>query len=134
MRTAAAAVPLAALGLCGCGHAAGEADVRALTARFLGAVSRNAGSLACAQLTRSAVQQIEQQEQGSRKSSIGQLKLVPAHVVAVEVYGLNAKVDLANGASVFAERTRVGWRIDAAGCRATQGDPRDHPMNCELES
>jgi hypothetical protein len=134
MRTALPVLLLAALGLCGCGHAAGEPDVRTITTRFLAAVGHDAGSIACAQLTRNAVQQVEQQEQGSCAKSIGQLKLVPARVVAVELYGDNAKADLANGASVFAERTLAGWRISDAGCRATQGDPRSHPMNCELES
>jgi hypothetical protein len=127
-------VLLCALAVCGCGRTGDRTDVEHVTTRFLGAVQRQDGRLACAQLSQDAIKQLEQQQQGACPGSVTKLQLAPARLRDVEVFAFNAKVDLANGASAFLERTATGWRIAAVGCRATEGDPTSHPMSCELQS
>jgi hypothetical protein len=129
-----AAALLGALLSCGCGRSSDRAQIASVTARFLEAADGGQGGLACAQLTSDAIKQLEQQEQGNCASSIGKLSVTPAPIRRVEVYAFNAEVQLANGANAFVERTSTGWRISSVGCRPTQGEPRDHPMSCELES
>lgn len=134
MRMVMVATLLGAVLTCGCGRSADRAQIESVTARFLQAAGGGQGGLACAQLTPDAIKQLEQQEQGSCPSSVGKLSLTPAAIRRVQIYAFNAEVQFANGADAFAERTSVGWRLSAVGCRPTQGDPRDHPMSCELES
>jgi hypothetical protein len=134
MRIAMTAVLLAAVLSCGCGRDSDRAQIESVTARFVEAADGGQGGPACAQLTPDAVKQLEQQEKGSCATSIGKLSLVPAAIRGVRIYAFNAQVQFANGASGFVERTAAGWRISSVGCRPTQGDPRDHPMSCELES
>jgi hypothetical protein len=130
--------PLAALVVallaCGCGRQGDRSSVEGVTASFLQAVENNAAGTACAQLTPDAIKALEQQEQGSCEASIGKLGVKPSRVRAVELYADNAKVDLADGAAIFAEQTARGWRISAVACRATDGDPKSHPMSCALET
>jgi hypothetical protein len=134
MRMVMAAALAAALLTCGCGRSSDRTQIESVTARLLQAAGGGEGGLACAQLTSDAIKQLEQQEQGSCPSSIGKLSLTPAAIRRVQVYAFNAEVQLANGASAFVERTSSGWRVGSVGCRPTEGDPRAHPMSCELES
>ena len=134
MRMVMVAALLGALFSCGCGRSSDRAQVESVTARFLRAVGAGQGEAACAQLTSDAVKQLEQQEQGSCASSVGKLSLTPAAIRGVQIFAFNAEVQLANGADAFVERTADGWRLSSIGCRPTQGEPRDHPMSCELES
>ena len=53
-----------------------------------------------------------------------------ADIVSTQVFGLSAKVDLADGKSVFLEETPAGWRVSAAGCTPVGGD---EPYECEVE-
>jgi hypothetical protein len=107
--------------------------VRTVATRFFDALQRHDGRLACAQLSQDTVTAIEQQEQGACATSVTKLQLAPAPLRTLELYAFNAKVDLANGASAFLDRTATGWRISAAGCRATNGEPREHPLSCEVQ-
>jgi len=134
MRTVLGVALLGALLTCGCGRSSDRAEVESVTTRFLRAADGGQGALACAQLTSDAVKQLEQQEQGACASSVGKLGVTSSAIRKVELYALNAKIDLANGASVFAEQTAQGWRISAVACRPTDGPPQSHPMSCELES
>jgi hypothetical protein len=133
MRFTLVGVLAAALLLCGCGRSSDRAQVEQVAGRFLQAAGSD-GPAACAQLSQDAVKQLEQQEQGACASSVGKLGVTPSAIRKVELYALNAKIDLANGASVFAEQTAQGWRISAVACRPTDGPPQSHPMSCELES
>jgi hypothetical protein len=134
MRKLMVAALLGALATSGCGRSADRAQIESVTTRFLHAADGGQGGVACAQLTPDAVTQLEEQEQGSCPSSVGDLSLSSAPIRRVQVFAFNAEVQLADGAAAFAERTSDGWRLSAVGCRATQGDPQDHPMSCELES
>jgi hypothetical protein len=127
-----AALILACL-VAGCGQSADRDRVAGVVTRFLQAAQDDAG-VACQQLSDAAVTTLEQQEQGSCADSVGKLGVRPSPIRSVELYANNAKVDLADGAVVFVEQTADGWRIDDVACRATDGDPRSHPMSCALES
>jgi hypothetical protein len=134
MRMVMVAALLGALLSCGCGRSSDRAQIEAVTARFLEAAGGGQGGVACAQLTPDAVKQLEQQEKGSCASSVGKLSLTGAAIRRVQIFAFNAEVELANGADAFVERTSNGWRLSSVGCRPTQGDPRENPMSCELES
>jgi hypothetical protein len=134
MRMVMAAALLGVLLTAGCGRSSDRAQVESVTARFLRAADGGQGAVACAQLTPDAIKQLEQQEKGSCATSVGRLSLTPAAIRGVQIFAFNAEVQLANGADAFVERTSNGWRIASVGCRPTQGEPRDHPMSCELES
>jgi hypothetical protein len=134
MRMLMVAALLGALLTSGCGRSADRAQIESVTARFLRAAGGGQGEVACAQLTPDAVKQLEQQEKGRCASSVGKLSLTPAAIRRVQIFAFNAEVELANGSDAFVERTADGWRLSAVACRPTQGDPRDHPMSCELES
>jgi hypothetical protein len=50
------------------------------------------------------------------------------------VFVTNAKVELTGGDSAFLNREPAGWRLTAVGCKAEQGDPKDTPLDCEVEA
>jgi hypothetical protein len=130
----AAMLSLGAPAMAGCGQSANRDAVRTVTDRFYAALDRQDGSAACAQLSADTVKQVEQDEKASCPTAIAAVGLEPSPVTRVEVFITNAKVDLANGASAFLEQTASGWKISAAGCRATEGNPQDHPLGCAVES
>jgi hypothetical protein len=134
MRWIGTGVALCALAMAGCGQSADRDAVRTVTDRFYTAVAAHEGSLACAQLSKETLKQLEQDEKAACPEAIGAAGLSPARIARVEVFITNAKVDLANGASAFLERTTAGWRISALGCRPTGGDPRQEPLGCAVES
>jgi hypothetical protein len=118
----------------GCGRDADGDRVEALTERFFSALTSDDGTEACAQLSDSTIQSLEEQEHSDCSEAVGELQLSPGSPRGVQVFAFNSAVQLDNGATVFAERTRDGWRIEAVGCRAAEGPPNEHPMDCELES
>jgi hypothetical protein len=128
------AVMLGALAVAGCGQSGNRDAVRGVADSFYAAVAQHDGSSACDQLSDATVKQLEQDEKAACPKAVGGLGLAPSRVVRVEVFVTNAKVDLANGASAFLEDTPGGWKISALGCRATNGDPRDHPLDCAVEA
>jgi hypothetical protein len=130
----ACGLALGALAMAGCGQSANRDAVRTVADRFYAALDQQDGSAACAQLSEDTVKQVEQDEKGSCPTAIAAVGLASSRVTRVEVFITNAKVDLANGASAFLEQTASGWKISAAGCRATDGDPKDRPLGCAVES
>lgn len=118
----------------GCGQSANRDDVTAVTGRFYAAVAQHDGATACAQLTAQTVKQLEQDEKARCTKAVDGLGLSPGRVARVQVFITNAKVDLTNGASAFLEQTASGWRISALGCRPTEGDPKQHPLGCTVQS
>jgi hypothetical protein len=115
----------------GCGRAQDDRAVGAVTERFLKAVQAHAGARACAQLSRQAVQALEDDEGERCAKAVVGLEVDPSPVRRTQVFGGGAKVDLADGHSAFLERTRLGWRISAAGCVP---EARDEPYTCEVEA
>jgi hypothetical protein len=134
MRRISTALALAALGLAGCGQSTNRADVRTVTDRFYAAVADGDGALACAQLSQPTVKRLEQDEKASCTNAVAKLGLSPGRIARVQVFITNAKVDLSNGASAYLEQTAAGWRIEALGCRPTEGDPEQQPLGCTVES
>jgi hypothetical protein len=122
---------LLVLVLAGCGRADDERAVSSVTERFLVAVERDDGETACAQLAPGAIQALEQEEAEPCAQAARALDLEPAAVVRAQIFATAAKIDLADGESAFAELTRAGWRVAAAGCRPTGGDA---PYDCEVEA
>jgi hypothetical protein len=136
MRRMAATGLLTALALAGagCGQDANARAVRDATTRFFTALARQDGPGACAQLSADTVKALEQDEKSACGQAIEAAGLAPSRIARVAVYVTNAKVDLANGASVYLEQTASGWKLSALGCRATDGDPKVHPLACSVES
>jgi hypothetical protein len=134
MRLLVLGVLLATPFMVGCGRDDARARVEAVTERFFAALASDDGAQACAQLSDSTVQTLEQEEQSSCSDAVGRLQLSEGAPRSVEVYAFNAAVRLDNGAMVFAERTDDGWQIEAAGCRTAEGPPTEIPMDCELQS
>jgi hypothetical protein len=134
MRWISMTVVLTAIAVAGCGQSAARDDVRSVTDRFSAAVASHDGAQACAQLSEDTVEQLEQTEKASCPEAVESAGLTSARIARVQVYVTNAKVDFTNGASAFLEDTADGWRLSALGCRPTQGDPREHPLGCAVES
>jgi hypothetical protein len=134
MRWISMTLVLAAIALTGCGQSANRDDVRAVTDRFSAAVASHDGAAACAQLSENTLKQLEQTEKASCPQAVGSVGLTRSRIARVQVYVTNAKVDFTDGASDFLEDTAEGWKLSALGCRPTQGDPREHPLGCAVES
>jgi hypothetical protein len=125
---------LGTLVLCGCGQSHDRRDVRTVTDRFYAAVQGGDGATACAQLSQDTAKELEQQEKKACDAAVGDLGLAPGRIATIQVYITNAKVNLSNGAAAYLDRTAAGWRISALGCRPTEGEPRDHPLGCAVQS
>ena len=132
-RRGPAAIVLLAIGFAsaGCGGGADAAGVRAVAERFGAAVED--GERACAQLSPQTRAQLEKQEQRQCREAITGVRLEPGTVTRVQVYVLNAIVELSNGEAEFLEQGKEGWRLSAVGCTPQKGKPRDHPYDCQAE-
>jgi hypothetical protein len=119
------------LPLAACGQSDDRAAVRATAQAFLAAVSDKDGGAACATLSGDTRLELESAEQQPCAQAVTGLGLAPATVVRVEVDVVNAKIYLSSGESLFAGRTDGGWKLAAIGCKP-DGDPTDHPMDCEV--
>jgi uncharacterized lipoprotein NlpE involved in copper resistance len=119
--------------LAGCGTTDDRDQARAATARFLDAVRRHDGALACRELTAAAAQALADQEGKPCDQAVGELQLDGGAITGVEVYMTNAKADLTSHESVFLDRGPSGWKLSAVGC-AHDDKPADHPFTCELEA
>jgi hypothetical protein len=131
-RLGALALAVLLLGTTGCGRAGDRDKVGALTERFLRAAADGRGGVACAALSRATIKQLESQEGERCSKAVTSLDLSPSRVTRAQVYIVNAKVDLADGDSAFLSYTREGWRLDAVGCRPSNGKPADRPFECEV--
>src|SRR3954452_23526926 len=127
------ALLVAAAATAGCGQSSNGKAVRAVSTHFLAAYSAHHGDAACAALSTDTRMALESQEKRRCAAAIGQVQLEPGAVKHVNVQLTNAKVDLVGGESLFLSQQSDGWKISAAGCKP-QGDPRNTPMECELES
>jgi hypothetical protein len=119
----------------GCGTDADADTARTVTTRFLSAVGSGDGATACEQLSPNARAELEKEQQRECREAVTGLKVEPGSVVrGVQVYSLNALVDLSSGESAFLEKGSQGWRLDAVGCRPQKGKPSDVPYDCQLQS
>lgn len=119
--------------LAGCGGNANDDAVRGVTGRFLAAVGSGNGQAACAQLSPPTRAQLEKSEQRQCKAVVAQLRLHPGQVARVQVYVMNAMVELTSGETEFLEQGAQGWRLTAVGCTPRAGKPADQPYDCVLQ-
>jgi hypothetical protein len=129
----AIALLAAGCGSAGCGSGTEVVDVRAVSERFSTAVEAQDGERACAQLSPQTRSQLEEQEQRQCREAITGVRLEPGSVARVQVYMLNAMVELSNGEAEFLEQGQEGWRLSAVGCTPQKDKPRDHPYDCQVE-
>jgi hypothetical protein len=118
----------------GCGQDANATAIRNATNQFFGALSQGDGTRACTQLSAETIKSLEQDEKSACGPAVQAAGLRTSRIAHVAVYVTNAKVDLANGSSVYLEETASGWKLSALGCRATDGDPKEHPLSCTVQS
>jgi hypothetical protein len=118
--------------LSGCGPDADQATARAVTDRFFAALGAGDGEQACAQLTPDTRAELESQEGKPCREAITGLGLEGAPVARVDVYIVDATVELSNGDAAFLDQGQEGWRLSAAGCK-DEGKPADRPYDCDLE-
>jgi hypothetical protein len=126
-------VVLVVLGASGCGRADDRSAVRTVTERFVAAVESGDGVRACAQLSPDTRAELESQEQHPCREAIGSLQLEGGSVTGVQVYVLNAIVELSSGEAAFLDHGTRGWRVSAVGCEVQGATPADRPYDCELE-
>ncbi len=124
---------LAVLFLAGCGQSEDRAAVRRVTDRFLTAEKAKQGAAACGVLSSDTRKSLERQESKSCPQAIGSVNVAGGPVLKIQVAITSAKVDLADGESVFLSEEKPGWRIAALGCRASAAPTRT-PFDCELEA
>lgn len=122
---------LAGLWLAGCGTGADRAQVRAATERFYTAVQSGDGRTACAQLSPDLrAQLVKDESEPTCARAVLKLGLGASRAAAARVYATSAQVELADGDAVFLGDTRLGWRIEALGCkRRGKG-----PLECEEQA
>ena len=118
----------------GCGQDTERDEARAVVERFTAAVRADRGRDACAQLSVAASDQLEGQSGEPCSVAVTRLRLETGAVLGTHLYVTNAKVDLRGGQSAFLGREPRGWRLTAVGCHPVDGEPRDRPFDCELES
>jgi hypothetical protein len=128
------ALALSALALCGCGRDGDRREAQAVTQRFFSALQSNDGSLACAQLSADARDELESQQRESCQKAITGLGLQGAGITRVQVFVTDAVVDLADGDTVFLGDTPAGWRLSAVGCKPQAGKPAGSPLRCALQT
>jgi hypothetical protein len=128
-----AAAVILLLGLAACGRSSARDDVRAVTERFFAAVESGDGETACEQLSPNTRAELESQEQQDCREAITELQLEGGTVSSLDVFALNAVVELSNGEIAYVDDGAEGWRLSAVGC-TPQEKPPDRPADCELKS
>jgi hypothetical protein len=120
----------AAVGLGGCGTAAGERQARASVDRFEAALQAKDGAAACKQLSPKTRSSLESDEKKPCDQAIGATDLKPAQGIEdVSVWVTGAQVKT-RGDTLFEDETAEGWKISAAGCKL---ESPDEPYDCDLE-
>ena len=114
----------------GCGTGGDRARARAATERLYAAVHAGDGRTACAQLSPDLRAQLVKDESASCPNAVLKLSLRGGRVIAVRVYATSAQADLAGAETVFLGDTKLGWRIEALGCKR-QGSG---PFECEEQA
>ena len=132
-KAAAAMVVACALLLGACGTADDRDRARAAVERLYGALEADDGAGACAQLSTSAREELESQEQSPCEEAVMGLDVATtgARTEDVEVFMTSAAVHLANGETAFLDETPQGWRVSALGC---SGQSSDTPADCEVQA
>ena len=122
-----------ALVLAACGTSEDREQARTAAERLYAAVATGDGAGACAQLSESAREELESQQQSPCEEAILGLDLQTTGTDAtkVEVYMTSAVVHLTGGDTVFLEETRQGWRVSALGC---SGQSTETPADCEAQA
>jgi hypothetical protein len=114
--------------LTGCGVSADRDRARAVTDRFLGAVARGDGAVACDLVTDDLRAAVE--KQGPCPVEIRRHGLRGTRASTVKVYVLSGQARTNGGQTAFLDKVREGWRLAAVGCRPTAPD---EPYDCALE-
>ena len=114
--------------LAGCGTGDDRQQARHTAERFYAAVRAHDATKACAALSEDVLRAID-----PCSRSVTGLRLQGGPVVSTHVYITNALVELQGGEYVFLGREPGGWKVDAAGCRFTQGKPQSRPADCEVQ-
>ena len=123
--TGCAAVLLAlAAALGGCASA-DEPDVRDVASSFAAGDPQGR----CDLLAPTTVTSLVAEEESTCLEAIAQLPLGSGEVVAVEVWGEDALVQLTDD-TLFLTRVDGGWRVSAAACEPYG----DRPYSCQLEA
>jgi hypothetical protein len=123
-----------AAGGCGKGGTADTDAARTSVERFYDAIRADDAETACRLLTPDALKALQSQTGEQCRNGITELELTGGAVVRTTVQELNAKVDLRTGESAYVDGSGPGWKLSALGCRPEEGDPKERPMDCELES
>jgi hypothetical protein len=127
-------IAAAFVALAGCGTSGDRADSGAVVARFYDAVRHHDGKVACEQLSAPAVRALQSQSGQSCESAVTRLDYEGGAIERTQVFVTSARVDLRGGESAFLDREPEGWRIAAVACKAEEGPPNEHPMDCEVEA
>ncbi len=126
-RRCVAAVPAACLLLTACGSSPADSPWRATAADFVTSVAAQDADAACDLLSEAAQTALSDAagscEDGVRDAGLGD----PGRFEAVERFGTAAQVRYADDV-YFLGQFPDGWRITAAGCDETAGEPYD----CEI--
>ncbi len=132
-KLATRAALICALLLAACGTSDDRDQARSAAERLYAAVEAGDGAAACEQLSTSAREELESQEQKACAEAILALDLATAGARAdgVEVFSTSAAVHLTGGDTVFLDDTRQGWRVSALGCREQAPDA---PADCEVQA
>ena len=105
--------------------------MRAVTDRFVSAVDADDGDMACSLLAQDTAKALADDEGELCEDAARSLDLTAARVERAQVFGVSAKVDLADGSSAFLDLTPDGWRVAAAGCIPIGAE---EPYECEVEA
>jgi hypothetical protein len=133
-RLSIALLSLAVVPLAGCGVGDDRTAVRETTQRFYAAIDQDQGEAACEELGESTVEQLESQSGEACSDAVMRLQHEGGSIDSVEVYATNAKVDLTSGESAFLSPEQGEWKLSAIGCKPENGNPHDHPLDCEAEA
>jgi hypothetical protein len=132
MNRSCLAIAALAVLLGGCGAGSDRSTARVVTDRFFAAVAAGDGEEACAQLSPDTRSQVESEEGKPCRDAITGLGLDGGSVARVDVYLINAIVELSDGETAFLDKGQEGWRLSALGCK-DRGKPADRPYDCEVE-
>jgi hypothetical protein len=120
--------------LAGCGTSDDRTAARGVVERFYEAVRAQDGGAACAQLSEATRAAVESQSGQACAEAITRLDYAGGAIERAEVYLTSARVRVRGGESAYLDRGPGGWRISAVACKAQDGLPDRHPMDCEVEA
>jgi hypothetical protein len=123
-----------ATALTGCGTADDREEASVVVERFYQAVRQDQGERACGLLSSATAQALASQSGQSCHDVVTRLDYEGGAVERAQVFITSARVDLRGGESAFLDREPEGWRITAVACKAEEGPPNRHPMDCEAEA